>query len=400
VRHVTIDREQVWTGDLNRRALEPQPHETVGLYDTTLRDGEQTVGVVLSPKHKLEIAHALDEAGVDRIEAGFPRVSEEDAEAIRLIADAGLRAEVWGFSRAVPADVEALVNLGVRFAVVESPISDLKLEALGVSRATMLERIAKAVSFASGHGITVAFFGVDSTRADLEFYRQAYSTAVEAGAAEVVAVDTIGVATPEAAAYLVGQTVEWVDVPVHWHGHNDFGLATAAAIAAVQAGATWIHGTVNGMGERAGNANLLEVALALEALYGIPTRLDLTQARALAALVRKRSRYSLEPWKPLTGDNLFTRESGAVASQFHDPRAIEPYSSELVGADRAIVLGKKSGLDSIRLKAEQLGLELEQDRHLELLAEVKRLGERKRRLVSDDEFRALIEKGASDVASP
>ena len=400
VRHVTIDRDQVWTGDLNRRALEPQPHETVGLYDTTLRDGEQTVGVVLSPKNKLEIAHALDEAGVDRIEAGFPRVSEEDADAIRLIADAGLRAEVWGFSRAVQADVEALVDLGVRFAVVESPISDLKLEALGVSRETMLERIAKAVSFASGHGITVAFFGVDSTRADLEFYRQAYSTAVEAGAAEVVAVDTIGVATPEAAAYLVGQTVEWVDVPVHWHGHNDFGLATAAAIAAVQAGATWIHGTVNGMGERAGNANLLEVALALEALYGIPTRLDLTQARALAALVRKRSRYSLEPWKPLTGDNLFTRESGAVASQFHDPRAIEPYSSELVGADRAIVLGKKSGLDSIRLKAEQLGLELELDRHVELLAEVKRLGERKRRLVSDDEFRALIEKGASDVASP
>ena len=397
---MTIDRDQVWTGDLNRRALEPQPHETVGLYDTTLRDGEQTVGVVLSPKNKLEIAHALDEAGVDRIEAGFPRVSEEDADAIRLIADAGLRAEVWGFSRAVQADVEALVDLGVRFAVVESPISDLKLEALGVSRETMLERIAKAVSFASGHGITVAFFGVDSTRADLEFYRQAYSTAVEAGAAEVVAVDTIGVATPEAAAYLVGQTVEWVDVPVHWHGHNDFGLATAAAIAAVQAGATWIHGTVNGMGERAGNANLLEVALALEALYGIPTRLDLTQARALAALVRKRSRYSLEPWKPLTGDNLFTRESGAVASQFHDPPAIEPYSSELVGADRAIVLGKKSGLDSIRLKAEQLGLELEQDRHLELLAEVKRLGERKRRLVSDDEFRALIEKGASDVASP
>jgi len=400
VRHVTIDRDQVWTGDLNRRALEPQPHETVGLYDTTLRDGEQTVGVVLSPKNKLEIAHALDEAGVDRIEAGFPRVSEEDADAIRLIADAGLRAEVWGFSRAVQADVEALVDLGVRFAVVESPISDLKLEALGVSRETMLERIAKAVSFASGHGITVAFFGVDSTRADLEFYRQAYSTAVEAGAAEVVAVDTIGVATPEAAAYLVGQTVEWVDVPVHWHGHNDFGLATAAAIAAVQAGATWIHGTVNGMGERAGNANLLEVALALEALYGIPTRLDLTQARALAALVRKRSKYSLEPWKPLTGDNLFTRESGAVASQFHDPPAIEPYSSELVGAERAIVLGKKSGLDSIRLKAEQLGLELELDRHVELLAEVKRLGARKRRLVSDDEFRALIEKGASDVASP
>ena len=397
---MSIDRDKIWTGDLNRLALDPQPHATVGLYDTTLRDGEQTVGVVLSPQDKLEIARALDEAGVDRIEAGFPRVSEEDAEAIRLIAGAGLRAEVWGFSRAVPADVEALVDLGVRAAVVESPISDLKLAALGVSRETMLERIAKAVSFATGNGITVAFFGVDSTRADLEFYRQAYTTAVEAGATEVVAVDTIGVATPEAAAYLVGRTVEWVDVPVHWHGHNDFGLATAAAVAAVQAGATWIQGTVNGMGERAGNANLLEVALALDALYGIPTRLDLTKACALADLVQKRSGSALEPWKPLTGANLFTRESGAVASQCHDPPAIEPYSSAVVGAERAIVLGKKSGLDSIRLKAEELGLEVAAERYPELLAEVKSLGAAKSRLVSDHEFRTLVEKGAADVAAP
>ena len=387
---MSIERDQIWTGDLNRLALEPQAHITVGLYDTTLRDGEQTVGVVLSPADKLEIALALDAAGVDRIEAGFPRVSEEDAEAIRLIADAGLRAEVWGFSRAVPADVEALVELGVRAAVIESPISDLKLEALGVPRAQMLERISKAVSFAVEHGITVAFFGVDSTRADLDFYRQAYSTAVEAGASEVVAVDTIGVATPEAAAFLVAQTVEWLDVPVHWHGHNDFGLATAAAVAAVQAGATWIHGTVNGMGERAGNANLLEVALALEALYGIATRLDLTQARALATLVQERSGYALEPWKPLTGENLFTRESGAVASQFHDPPAIEPYSSALVGAERAIVLGKKSGLDSIRLKAEELGLDVPEEARAALLAKVKELGARKGRLVTDAEFKRLL----------
>ncbi len=387
---MTIDRDRLWTGDLNRHALDPQPHTTVGLYDTTLRDGEQTVGVVLSPEEKLEIAHALDEAGVDRIEAGFPRVSAEDAQAIRLVADAGLRAEVWGFSRAVAADVEALVELGVRFAVVESPISDLKLEALAVSRDTMIERISSAVSFATANGITVAFFGVDSTRADLEFYRRAYSAAVAAGASEVVAVDTIGIATPEAAAFLVGKTLEWVDVPVHWHGHNDFGLATAAAVAAVQAGATWVHGTVNGMGERAGNANLLEVALALEALYGIPTRLDLAQARRLADLVQERSGYTLEPWKPLTGENLYTRESGAVASQFHDPPAIEPYSSDLVGAQRRIVLGKKSGLDSIRLKAEELGLEIPAARRAELLARVKALGARKRRLVTDGEFRRLV----------
>ncbi|MEO5577032.1 MAG: homoaconitate hydratase [Gaiellaceae bacterium] len=397
---MTLDRDQVWTGELNARALEPQSHTTVGLYDTTLRDGEQTVGVVLSPRDKLEIARALDEAGVDRIEAGFARVSAEDEKAIRLIAGAGLRAEVWGFARAVQADVEQLAELGVRAAVIESPISDAKLAALGVSHEDMLGRIRKAVSFAAGEGITVAFFGVDGSRADLAYFRRAYEAAVDAGATEAVVVDTIGIATPEGAAYLVGQAVDWLDVPVHWHGHDDFGLATAAAVAAVQAGATWVQGTVNGMGERAGNANLLEVALALEALYGIPTRLDLARARALAEVVRTRSGYELAPWTPLTGANLFTRESGAVASQFHDPPAIEPYSSALVGAERGIVLGKKSGLDSIRLKVEELGLDVPEERYAELLAAVKALGTKRRRLVSDDELRALIAKGARDVRSP
>ena len=150
-----------------------------------------------------------------------------------------------------------------------------------------------------------------------------------------------------------------------------------------------MHGTVNGMGERAGNANLLEVALALEGLYGIPTRLDLTQARVLAELVRERSGYELAPWTPLTGDNLFTRESGAVASQFHDPPAIEPYSAEVVGAQRGLVLGKKSGLDSIRLKVTELGLDVPEERYGELLAAVKKLGTKKRRLVTDAELRRL-----------
>ena len=391
---MTLDRSKVWTGDLNTKALEPQPRVTVGLYDTTLRDGEQTVGVVFTPEQKLEIATALAAAGVDRIEAGFPRVSEDDARAISLILEAGLEAEIWGFSRAVRADVEALAELGVRASVVESPISEGKLAALGVSRAAMLERIRAAVSFAAGEGIRVAFFGVDSTRADLEFVRQVYESAVDAGAKEVVVVDTLGIATPEAAAFLVTEVVERLDhdVPVHWHGHDDFGLATAAAVAAVQAGATWVQGTVNGMGERAGNADLVEVALALEALYGIPTRLDFAHARAVGALVQELSGTQLAPWKPVTGDNLFTRESGAVAAQFHDPPAIEPYASELVGAERGIVLGKKSGLDSIRIKVEELGLDLPEERFVALLDAVKRAGTKKRGLVTDSEFRRLASR--------
>ena len=385
-----IDRSKVWTGTINEQALEPQPRGTVGLYDTTLRDGEQTIGVVLGPEDKLELARALDAAGIDRIEAGFPRVSEEDYRAVELIVGAGLRAEVWGFSRAVQADVDALVELGVRASVIESPISDGKLSALGVTRETMLDRIRSAVSFATERGIRVAFFGVDSSRADLEFFDQAYAAAVEAGAVEVVVVDTLGIATPEAAALLVSRTLDRLDVPVHWHGHDDFGLGTAAAIAAVQAGATWVQGTINGMGERAGNADLVEVALALEALYGIPTRLDLTQARALSQLVAERAETPLPPWKAVTGEALFRRESGAVAAQFHDPPAIEPYASELVGAERGIVLGKKSGIDSIAIALERLGLDVPADRHAELLAAVKRAGTQKRRLVTDAEFRRMV----------
>ena len=386
---MSLPRDRLYTGELNRRALEPQPRGPVGLYDTTLRDGEQTLGVVLEPEQKLEIACLLDELGIERIEAGFPRVSEEDARAVRLIADAGLNAEIWGFSRAVLADVEALVEIGVRATVIEAPVSDLKLKAYGVDRDEMLERIRKAVAFAASHDITVAYFGVDGTRADLEFLERVYTTAVEAGAREAVVVDTLGIATPEAAAYLVERVSGWVDVPIHWHGHNDFGLATAAAVAAVQAGAKWIHGTINGMGERAGNANLAEVALALDALYGVRTNLRLARAREVSARVAELSGYELEPWKPLVGETLFRRESGAVASQFHDPPSIEPYAADLVGAERSLVLGKKSGLDSIRIKTAELELDVPEDKHAELLARVKQLGTEKRGLVSDEEFRQL-----------
>ena len=378
----------IWTGELN----DPYRLEgKVGLYDTTLRDGEQTVGVVLDPQQKLEIARLLDELGVDRIEAGFPRVSQDDWDAVRLISEAGIRAEIWGFSRAVPADLEALVELGVGASVIESPISDLKLEAIGVSREKMLGRITDAMRFAAEHGIHAAFFGVDSTSADPAFYEQVCRAAVEAGAKEVAVVDTLGIASPEAVGELVGRTVEWVgpDVPVHFHGHNDFGLATAAAVAAVRAGARWVHGTINGMGERAGNANLAEVALTLRALYGVESNLRLDRARAVSERVRELSGYALEPWKPVTGETLFRRESGAVASQFHDPPSIEPYSSELVAAERGIVLGKKSGLDSIRIKAEELGLDLAEERRADVLAKVKKLGTRKRGLLTDDEFREL-----------
>jgi isopropylmalate/homocitrate/citramalate synthase len=386
----------IWVSELNAR---PEiraafPRSTVRFYDTTLRDGEQTVGVVLSPQQKLEIARKLDALGINRIEAGFPRVSADDAEAIQLMLKAGLRAEFWGFSRAVRADVEELVRLGLRASVIEAPTSDIKLRAYGISRDEVLTRVTDAVSFAKQKGIRVAFFAVDGTRSDPEFLKKVYLGSLEAGAAEIVVVDTIGACGPEAVEYLVRQICGWVGsgVPVHFHGHDDFGMATACAIAAIRAGASWIQGTINGMGERAGNADIGEIALALRCLYDVPVALDLTKIREVSEFVQRASGYSLEPWKPAVGQNLFMRESGAVASQFHIPEAIEPFSAALVGARRQIVLGKKSGLDSIVLKAKELGLDVPESQRPAVLAAVKKKSIGDRRLLTDAEFCGIVQQ--------
>jgi isopropylmalate/homocitrate/citramalate synthase len=385
---------KVWVSDLNARPeiRSAFPRTQVRFYDTTLRDGEQTVGVALSPQQKLEIARKLDELGISRIEAGFPKVSPEDAEAITLMRKAGLKAELWGFSRAVQGDVEELVRLGLSASVIESPTSDIKLKAYGLTREEVLKRVSDAVRFAKQNGITVAYFAVDGTRTELDFLKRIYLTALEAGASEIVVVDTIGACGPEAVEILVREVCQWVGpgVPVHYHGHNDFGMATACAVAAVRAGASWIQGTINGMGERAGNADIGEIALALHCLYEVPVALDLTKVREVSDVVSKASGYILDAWKPLVGENLFMRESGAVASQFHIPEAIEPYSSELVSARRSIVLGKKSGLDSVDLKAKELGLTIPNDQRATVLAAVKKRAIAKRGLLTDNEFGEMV----------
>jgi isopropylmalate/homocitrate/citramalate synthase len=389
------NRSQIWVSELNARPeiRSAFPRSApVRLYDTTLRDGEQAVGIVLDPLQKLEIARHLSELGISRIEAGFPRVSVDDGEAIRLILEAKLRAEVWGFSRALKADLDELIRLGVHATIIEAPASDIKLRAYKISRDEVLRRIAEAVAYAKQHGIAVAFFAVDGTRTELSFLKKIYETAIEAGAEEIVVVDTIGVCGPEAVEYLVRQVRGWLGetIPLHFHGHNDFGLATASAIAAVRGGAQWIQGTINGMGERAGNADLGEIAMALHCLYDVPVEMHLEKIRAVSELVRRVAGYEVEAWKPVVGKNLFVRESGAVASQFNVPEAIEPFAAELVGARRAIALGKKSGLDSIALKCQELGIELPEELRARVLAAVKKKGIEKRGLVTNDEFAQIV----------
>ena len=392
----SISQDKIWTSELNRtdtilsRFDRSKP---VHFYDTTLRDGEQSVGVCFTPDEKFNIACKLNELGVGRIESGFPRVSADDTQAVKRILDAGLESEIWGFSRAVKADIDAHLDLGTEHVLIEISTSDLKMKAYGFTRESVLQRVTDAIRHAKDNGIrTVNFFAVDSTRSNLEFLRDVYSTAIEHGADEVSVVDTIGVCSPEAVEWLIGEVSSWVgpDIPIHWHGHNDFGMATASAVAAVRGGARWIQGTINGMGERAGNADICEVALALQCLYDMPVELDLSRAREASKVVQKAGGYNVDGWKPVVGEFLYTRESGAVANQFHIPQAIEPYSAEIVDAERRIVLGKKSGLSNVKLKGEELGLDIPEDKRSGVLAEVKDLGTKNARLVTDEEFRNIV----------
>ena len=392
----SISQDKIWTSELNRtddilsRFDRSKP---VHFYDTTLRDGEQSVGVCFTPDEKFNIARKLNELGVGRIESGFPRVSADDTQAVKRILDADLESEIWGFSRAVKADIDAHLDLGTEHVLIEISTSDLKIKAYGFTRESVLQRVTDAIRHAKDNGIkTVNFFAVDSTRSNLEFLRDVYSTAIEHGADEVSVVDTIGVCSPEAVEWLIGEVSSWVgpDIPIHWHGHNDFGMATASAVAAVRGGARWIQGTINGMGERAGNADICEVALALQCLYDMPVELDLSRAREASKVVQKAGGYNVDGWKPVVGEFLYTRESGAVANQFHIPQAIEPYSAEIVDAERRIVLGKKSGLSNIKIKGEELGLDIPDDKRAGVLAQVKDLGTKNARLVTDEEFKDIV----------
>jgi len=393
---MNIRPDQIWTSSFNEMDAVQKGFDrtkTVRFYDTTLRDGEQSTGVCFSANDKFEIACKLAELGVGRIESGFPRVSDEDTQAVKRILAANLSSDIWGFARCLQADIDAHVELGTQYLLCEITTSDMKMKAFGFTREKVLNNVVNSIKHAKDKGIErVNFFAVDSTRSDLGYLRDIYSAALEAGADEISVVDTIGACAPETAEYLIREVRSWVgqSVPIHWHGHNDFGLATAAAIAAVRGGADWIQGTINGMGERAGNADICEVALALQFLYHMPVELDLSKAREVSELVQKYGKYTVDTWKPVVGKFIFTRESGGVAAQFHQPSAIEPYSAEIVCATRHVALGKKSGLANIKIKLNELGLDAPAEKHGALLEKVKSLGTVEKRLVTDDEFRAMV----------
>jgi methanogen homocitrate synthase len=389
-------KEQWWLSPYNKAPevlaeLKNMPSR-VKFYDTTLRDGEQSIGVSISAEDKLRIAKALAEVGVDRIEAGFPSSTEDDKKAVIEIVKNVTGPEIWGFSRCNVDDVKVCIETGVKALVCEISTSAAKMKAWEIDEATVMARIKKSISFAKDQNLYTAFFAVDATRADLKFLRQAYECAVkECGADEVVLVDTLGVATPETMYYLTRQVKSWVNVPVAVHCHNDFGLAVGCSIAAIKAGADSVHVTVNGLGEKSGNGDIAEMAFALMGLYGIETNIKLDKLYGLSKLVQEVTKVPVSPLKPVVGDTVFVKETGSVVAQLMVyPPSVEGYSPELVGRQREVYLGKKSGKKSIEYALNQLGLTLPADKSDALLVEVKKLGVKNKGIVTLPEFKQLI----------
>ena len=361
------------------------------IYDTTLRDGEQTIGVSFDKKEKLEIAKMLDEMGVDRIEAGMPVVSKEDREAVELILKAGLRAEIWGFCRAVKGDIEACADVGVKNIIVEIATSSIKMKANNFTPEGVLGKIVDSLQYAKGRGLYTAYFAVDATRADLRYLETVYRKAVEEGKAdEVVMVDTLGVAIPETMFYLTKKLREWVNVPIMTHCHSDFGMATACTFSSVKAGAGCAHVTLNGLGEKTGNADLAETVFAAK-LYGVDTNIDMKKIYKASKLVEKISRIPISPLKPVVGDFVFKRESGVTAAQvIAYPPSVEPYSPELLDREREVLLSKKSGKKSVEYKLEKMGVKATSEQIEEILAQVKDLGVHKKGIITESEFLEIL----------
>ncbi|MEM1947144.1 MAG: hypothetical protein QXY84_02300 [Candidatus Caldarchaeum sp.] len=368
--------------------------EKIEIYDVTLRDGEQAPGVVLRAEEKLEIAKALDEVGVHRLEAGMPIVSREDFNAVRMIASEGLRTKVFGFARLVKEDIDAAIEAGVSGIVTEGPVGVPKLMQFGWKPEDVVNKAITHVDYARDHGLYTVFFGVDGTRADLNFLKHIYSRVVqEAKPNSVAVVDTMGCASPEGFRYLVGEIVKIVKIPVEVHCHNDFGMGVAVSIAGLSAGASVVHVSVNGIGERAGNASLEEVAVSLELLYGIKLGLKYEKLVELSRLVERLTGFRLAANKPVVGERVFTRESGiSVAGWMKYHLGSEAFLPELVGNCHGVLIGKKSGKHSIEWKLEQLGIKASAEEIQKLVEKVKEKSLVKKGPLTDEELLECLQE--------
>ena len=366
---------------------------TVKVLDTTMRDGEQTPGVALSPEGKLEIARALDALGVDVIEAGAAITSEGERRALKQIARAGLDAEICSFARGVKGDIDAALECDVDSVHLVMPTSDIHLRyKLKKSQAKLKALAAEMVRYAVDHGLTVELSAEDATRSDPNFLKEFFLAGVEEGAQRVCACDTVGVLTPERARAFFADLVNAVGVPVAVHCHDDFGMATANTLAAVEGGAEEVHVTVNGLGERAGNAALEEVVMALTHLQAFKTNIEPKKLYGVSRLVERLTGMPVSPTKAVVGENAFTHEAGIhVHGVLAYPPTYEPIPPELVGQRRRLLFGKHVGTHAIRSELREMGLRPTKKQVAEILEQIKKLADRGK-LVTDAERRAIVDQ--------
>ena len=367
--------------------------EKVEIHDATLRDGEQTPGVVFSVDDKVAIAQKLSEVGVERIEAGMPAVSPQDEQAIKEITRLKLNSKIYTFARAMKADIDMALACGADGVIIEVPIGYPKLVTqFGWTWENVLERSAPVINYAKENGLHAVFFPYDTTRArpeDLENLCKGIMN--ESPPDSIGIVDTMGCATPEAIKYMVKWVNGMTGLPIEIHTHNDFGMGVATEIAAVTAGAVCVHSSGNGLGERTGNAALEELMISLDLLYGYETGYDFAKLPELGALLSKCANVPIARNKPLLGDGNFTRESGiGIQYVMHDPLVMFGTHPAFTGREGEVVLGKKSGKASIEYKLNQLGLgEASDEQNAKILDLVKQAGIKKRDILSDDEFKSI-----------
>jgi isopropylmalate/homocitrate/citramalate synthase len=375
----------------------------VRIADCTLRDGEQQAGIVFTKQDKLDIARGLDRLGVYEIEAGTPASSQEDREAIEEIAGAGLKAKISALARGRRDDIDLVAQCGAWAARLSMPISTIqRVNKLKLGDEEYLKQAREMTEYAKERGLAVIFSPYDTTRSELPLLRRLLEQFNQTKTVDRVRiVDTTGCATPQIVGFLVRQMKEMSDIPIEIHCHDDFGLAVANTIAGVQQGAEYISVTVNGIGERSGNASLEETALALRVLYGVDCGIDMTKFLELSRLVEERSGIALQAHKAVVGRGAFSHESGmVVAGLLKEPFTAESYIPELVGQKRDVVLGKKSGVASVSAKLEQLGIAVPADTLPVLLTQIKEEAVRTKRPISEGRLRELADVACREMNMP
>lgn len=370
----------------------------IEICDVTLRDGEQTPGVVFTKEQKLAVASELDSMGIEVIEAGFPVVSANEKETVKEIANQGFNSRICCLSRAVKGDVDAALECDVDIVSIFIAMSDMHLKyKYHRSLEEMLGCAKEAIEYATDHGLKVRFAAEDSSRTPIDRLKQAFKEVeTECKVQYLSLADTIGILNPTTTHYLVSEIYKSVNASICIHCHDDLGMATANTLAAAEAGAKQLHTTVNGIGERAGNASLEEVMVALRVQYGID-RYDTTKLTALSEMIAEYSGITPSANKAVVGQNAFTHESGIhVAAILEEPRTYELFLPEMVGGKRNLIIGKHTGTKALKGIINSIGFCLEREELCALIEKVKVCTEEKHKSISREQLKKLITQVKQD----